>query len=371
MKIGVITWWRNNYGSILQAYALQQILNDFDNIDCEIISQYDKNPANAKNFLKKAKQIGLFSALRRAFWRFMFPNLKNRASAMQSFIKENLKVSKRSYNDSTIAESNEIYDAFICGSDQIWNPNLTKLDSIYWLNFVEKGKRKFAYAPSIGVEDLSEETQTIIRENLSDFCGISCRELGGTKLLNSVLNKQECIKVVDPTLLVNKLVWDNLSVNFENHRPYVFVYFLRCDKEARKFVENFAKEKHLDIVNFPFLEAEYIEKYDLKFGDKKVWDASPAEFISYIRNADYVFTDSFHASVFSIIYHKDFYIFPKKGKAQMQRLISLLNENGIDNRIINEFGDILDIKPINWDNIDIIMENNRKLSYDFARKIIE
>lgn len=371
MKTGIITWWRNNYGSILQAYALQQVLNEFDDVEYEIISQYDKNPANAKNFFRKIRQIGFLNTLKRTFWRFMFPKLKNRTSAMQNFISKNLKVSEKSYNSENIAETNKIYDTFICGSDQIWNPKLTSLDSIYWLKFADKSKKKIAYAPSIGVEELSETEQKTVRENLSDFSGISCRELGGTKLLNSVLKDKECIKVVDPTLLVKKAVWDNISENFSDCKPYVFVYFLRCDKSARKAVEKFAKEKNLGIVTFPFLEAEYTEKYDFIFGDKKVWDASPADFVSYIRNADYVITDSFHASVFSIIYHKEFYVFPKKGKAQMQRLVSLISENGMDNRIVKCYEDISAVKPVDWQKTDLIMEKNRKSSYDYLKKSLE
>ncbi len=372
MKTGIITWWRNNYGSILQAYALQKVLDEFDDVDYEIISQYDKNPANAKNFFRKIRQIGFANTLKRTFWRFMFPNLKKRTSAMQNFISKNLKVSKKSYNSQNISETNKIYDAFICGSDQIWNPNLTATDSFYWLNFAEKSKKKIAYAPSIGVEKLSEDEQKIIRKNLSDFCGISCRELSGTKLLNSILDEnQKCVKVVDPTLLVKKSVWDNISKKFSNCKPYVFVYFLRCDKSPRKYVEKFAKEKNLEIVTFPFLEAEHIEKYDFRFGDKKIWDASPEDFISYIRNADYVITDSFHASVFSIIYHKEFYVFPKKGKAQMQRLISLMSENGLNNRIVKSFEDISAVKPADWKRVDSIMAESRQKSYDYLKKSLE
>lgn len=365
MKIGVLTWWRNNYGSILQAYALQQVINEKEDLECEIISQYDKNPATAANFINKIRQIGIKDAVNRAFWRFFFPKLKGRSVSMQKFISDNLNVSDINYNNDTIYNANNVYDGFICGSDQIWNPSLTRTDSIYWLKFVEKNKLKMSYAPSIGVTSLDKETEEKIAENLLYFDAVSCRELAGTEYLSSIMKNGSCCKVVDPTLLVSKKVWDKISDDHSNRKPYIFVYFLRCSAEQRKMVEKFADQKGLDIVNMPFLEAEYIEKYDFKFGDEKVWDASPADFISLIRNSEYVFTDSFHASVFSIIYHRTFYVFPKNGKSQMQRLISLLEENGIGNRIINNYDDIICQDDIIWSEVENKISDNRSASENY------
>lgn len=368
MKIGIITWWRNNYGSILQAYALQSVLNNFKNTECEIISQYSKNPANAKNFFKKLKYSGFSDTFKRAFWKFCFPKMRERTVAMNDFITNNLKISDSVYNESNICETNKIYDAFICGSDQIWNPTLTKLDSMYWLTFAECQKIKVAYAPSIGVKSVSHETAEKIRNNLSSFNGVSCRELSGTKLLNEVLGDNSCIKVADPTLLAEKQIWDDISGERKISEPYIFVYFLRCGKMQRKMVEKFAEEKKLKIVTMPILEPENAELSEFSFGDIKVWKASPSDFISYIRYADYVFTDSFHSSVFSIIYKRRFYIFPKKGKAQMERLISLLKENGISNRIIEKYEDIEAIKDVDWEKTEKLIASNRKSSYDYLKR---
>ncbi|MDE6425622.1 MAG: polysaccharide pyruvyl transferase family protein [Ruminococcus sp.] len=371
MKIGVITWWRNNYGSILQAYALQQALKELGYSDCEVISQYDKNPATVKNLFKKLGSLGLTSTIKIGFWKFGFSKMKNRTAAMMNFVNKHLQVSDVNYTEQTIQNANNIYDTFICGSDQIWNPTLTKLNSIYWLTFVKGEKRKIAYAPSIGVKSLIPEQKGIIQHNLSTFNAVSCREISGTRLLNGVLGNHKCKKVVDPTLLVKKQVWDMLSDTSKNEEKYIFVYFLRCGKEQRKIVEKFAQSKNLKIFSMPFLEPEFAEMYDLFFGDRKVWGASPADFITYIRNAEYVFTDSFHASVFSIIYHRDFYVFPKKGKAQMERLLSLFHENGIEDRIVNSIEEISTKKTIDWDMVDQMVDSHRKDSQNYLRTALE
>lgn len=371
MKIGIITWWRNNYGSILQAYALQQALNEMGYPDCEIISQYDKNPANVKNIFKKIGSIGFGNTIKRGFWKFCFPKMKKRTYAMMKFIREHLNVSDTSYTEQTIQNAGSAYDCYICGSDQIWNPTLTKLNSMYWLTFVNEKKRKIAYAPSIGVKELTHGQRTTIQENLCSFKAVSCRELSGTKLLNDVLGANRCKKVVDPTLLVERKVWDHLSSAKAGKEKYVFVYFLRCSKKQRQIVEQFAHRKHLKIVTMPMLEPEYVEKYDMFFGDHKVWEASPADFITYIRNAEYVFTDSFHASIFSIIYHRTFFVFPKKGKAQMERLFSLLQENGIGNRIVNSIEDLSAKPAIDWDDVEQKIESNRKESKAFLYNAFE
>lgn len=371
MKIGVITWWRNNYGSILQAFALQKVMNNFENVECEIISQYDRNPANRNNLIKKIKKNGISKTFKRSFWKFCFPKMRERTATMNLFISRNLRISEKIYNERSIYESNKIYDGFICGSDQIWNPTLTKLDSMYWLTFVDTGKIKVAYAPSIGISNANPEEISKIRTNLSNFDGISCRELSGKNFINSILEDRKCLKVVDPTFLVDKKVWDDISKKRLISCPYIFVYFLRCGKSQKKIVEKFAKKRKLKIVTIPFLEPENANLFELKFGDIKAWNASPADFISYIRNAEYIFTDSFHSSVFSIIYNKEFYIFPKKGEAQMERLISLLEENNIGNRIINKYEDIDSLNSIDWEKTNQCIIDNRKISFEYLKEFFE
>lgn len=373
MKIAGITWWRNNYGSVLQAYALQLVLNEFDNIEYEIINQYSEKVASVDNFFVKFKTLGFKKTFHRIVWKFGTKKLRNRNSALQKFVDERLKTSDKRYREDFIQEADECYDGFICGSDQIWHPELTSLNSMYWLTFVNPDKLKIAYAPSIGVDQVTEEQKHMIRKNLSTFNAISCREESGRKLLCSIIEKDDCETVLDPTLLVDRTVWDRICPPRRFPQSYIFVYLLRGTKEQRIFVEKFARVKNLKIVTMPYLDYEHINQYDKKFGDIKYWDASPSDFISVIRYAKFVFTDSFHCMIFSCLYHRDFYLFPKIGKHQMNRLTDLQNMFRLSNRMIGKnttMNDLESMKTIDWNRVDSVIAEKRLKSKSYLEKAL-
>mgnify|MGYP001096524716 CR=1 FL=1 len=358
MRVGVITWWRNNYGSILQALALQQKLNQYNNLKYEIICQYGKKSTSVDNVFDKIKSVGLIETCKRVFWKVAFKGLRKRNKRMQQYVDENLKVSSNQYNEHNIADSNKYYDIFICGSDQIWNPDLVATDSMYWLSFVEKDKKKIAYAPSFGINTITEKQKEQINNNLRTFKSISCRETSGSRAINQIIGEKKCDTVLDPTMLIEREYWDSISEDKIYKGKYIFVYLLRGTVEQRKYIEKIARDKKLPIVSIPFLDYEKINLYDLKFGDFKFWDADPSDFISAIRHAEYVFCDSFHCIVFSILYHRPFYVFPKVGadgkvkKSQISRMTDLLELVEIKNRILFENkGADLD-SEIDWNKAD-------------------
>ena len=358
MKVGSITWGRNNYGSILQALALQQKLNQYNDLQYEIICQFGKKSTSVDNVFDKIKSVGLAETCKRVFWKVAFKGLRLRNKKMQQFVDENLKVSNQQYNEHDIADSNKYYDTYICGSDQIWNPDLVPTDSMYWLPFVEKGKNKIAYAPSFGASTVTEKQKEQIKANLSTFKAVSCRENSGARTINQIIGEKKCEAVLDPTMLIERDYWDTISEDKIYDEKYIFAYMLRGTAAQRKYIEKIARERNLKIVSIPFLDYEKIDPYDLKFGDYKLWDANPAEFISAIRHAEYVFCDSFHCIVFSILYHRPFFVFPKVGadgkvkKSQISRMTDLLELAEIKNRILldNEEAD-LDAE-IDWNNSD-------------------
>ena len=373
MRLAGITWWRNNYGSILQAYALQTVIQQFDNIEYEILCQYGKKIASASNFLDKLKTIGLKDTVKRIFWKFGLPGLKRRNQNIQKFVDEKLHVSIQEYPEDIVQQANTDYDGFICGSDQIWNPKLTELSSMYWLGFAAPDKLKIAYAPSIGVDALTDIEKIQIKKNLSSFQAISCREESGTRLINEILEENRCTTVLDPTLLVDRSIWDSFSEKRWHQEPYIFAYMLRGNKEQRKFIESFAKKKKLKIITMPFLDTEKIELYDFEFGDIKFWDAGPEEFINAIRYAEYVFTDSFHSMVFSCLYHRPFFVFPKIGPAQLNRLVGLQRLLKIDSRMIETFSleSLESMKPINWTRVDQILLKEREKSNKYLHDALQ
>lgn len=371
MKLAGLTWWRNNYGSILQAYALQKAINEIPNIEYEIINQYGKKIVSVDNLLDKLRTIGLRKTIYRVVWKFGFKNLRRRNKKLQNFVDNKLNISARQYTEKSIYEANKYYDVFICGSDQIWNPNLTELGGMYWLTFVDEKKCKIAYAPSIGIGKLSDQQEKKVKDNLSTFKAVSCREVNGATLISNITGKP-CHIVLDPTLMVERKIWDEICTKRKYNEPYIFTYLLRGTKEQRKIIEKFAEIKKLSIITIPFLETDFIEWYDFKFGDIKFWDCAPDEFISLIRNAEYVFTDSFHGTVFSCLYHIPFFIFPKIGKNQMIRLIDLQDALNIKSRLVRVEKDImrLEDEKIDWCNVDEMLDNKRKFSQRYLKSAI-
>lgn len=368
MKLGGLTWWRYNYGSILQAYALQEKLNSYPEVDYEIVCQYGKKVTSGSNLIDKLRRYGLIVTIKKIIWKFGLKKLRSRNNKIQAFMDNYLKVSDKEYKEENMEIANDYYDGFVCGSDQIWNPELVGTNSIYWLNFAHENKIKIAYAPSVGVNKVTKDQASEIRANLKNFKAISSREENGTKLINDILKENKCSTVLDPTMLVSRKIWDNVSADKLYQEKYIFVYMLRGTKEQRKFIEKFAKKKNLKIVTMPFLDAERIEPYDFWFGDIKLWDADPSEFISAIRYAQYVFTDSFHSMVFSCLYHRDFFVFPKIGKAQLNRLTTLQEMLEIKGRMINKdttIGQLEEVSEIDWEKVDNILQRKRKISEEF------
>lgn len=374
MKIGIITWWRANYGSILQAYALQNVIKNFDLGECEIVAQYDKNVISLANLLNKIKTIGIIKTAKKGITLFLFQGIKKRNKCWEEFINNNLTISKRSYNDINICDANDEYDVFLCGSDQIWNPYNADLNSIYWLGFVNDEKGKIAYAPSTGITDASNEIKNKIRENLKGFKYISCREKSGTDFLNSLIKNNRCVHVLDPTLAIPKEFWDKLSDTKKDNEPYVFAYFLRGTKEQRSAVSQFAKKRNRKLVSIPFLDSEKLVFSDLTFGDIKYWGPTLEEFISLIRNAESIFTDSYHCSIFSCIYHRPFFVFPKKATAQTERIRDLLELFKLENRMVIDIREIEKMNVIcekEWERVDKIIEEKRRISLEYLKNALE
>lgn len=155
---------------------------------------------------------------------------------------------------------------------------------------------------------------------------------------------------------------------------YIFAYILKGTKQERKTIEKFAKSQGIPVLTIPFLDGEHLVPYDIKFGDVKLWDASPSDFISAIRNAEYVFTDSFHCMVFSCFYHKKFYVFQKKGKLQMSRILGLQDLLLTGNRVVSSdcAPEIIENMPeINWELTEERIQKYRNSSREYLIDAIE
>ncbi len=324
-KIGIVTHYykSNNYGGNLQAYALCEYINKRFGYDAEQISYNRSAKYNLKCFIRETV---LF--LRDYKNLFLVFKLKKRIKAILSFNQQKIRHSTP-FTDSTIYRTNKVYDAFITGSDQVWHP--IAVCPVYLLDFVQKGKTKFSYAASLAVDEISDETREKFRKSLESYTGISVRENNVVSILDDVTEKNvEC--VLDPTLLLEPEDWDKVCEKCDIPEKFVFCYYLGDDDNLRDIASKYAVKRNLRIVTLPHIHGFYRE-CDAKFGDYGLYDVSPAQFITLIKNAETVFTDSFHASVFSIIYKKNFYVFERNSKQSMaSRLYTLTEMFGLEGR---------------------------------------
>ena len=390
LKIGVLTYFYNvdNYGAQLQAYALTKYLNSIENVSCEQIL-YDKLKCGA------LKKRNVFSLLRRCLGGVKRAIIKlknvryivqahNRVLLYRQFQDECVSHSSVVYNQKNMYKTNDLYDCFIVGSDQVWNP--AWYDEVMLLTFVNKNKYKFSYAASVCAEKFDELQERIYKKDLSSFDAVSVRENSAVKLL-SMVSSLSIEQVLDPTLLFSGDIYDQLKFQKIINEKYIYCYFLGENFDDRLIATEFAKKHDLKIATIPHIFKRY-RKCDNGFGDILLKDIGPKEFISLIKHAEYVFTDSFHASVFSHIYKRNFFVFNRKGfKAMNDRIYSLTDLFDTGDRFCDSkekctLEYIESLPPINYDrefpkfeamkekSINFLKDNLKKCKYEQNTKNI-
>ena len=320
MKVGIITHYYNshNYGGLLQAYALCEILCD-NGINAEQICFRFNGESN---YCENHKVLSILLNPK-AIIRYIFRSIQNRSvikiQRKRSIRKKKYKDfelsiphSKTVYDKDDVENANQEYDIFITGSDQIWN--LDWFTEAFFLTFVSKNNKKMAYGASIGHSKLSEAQKEVYQKYLSDFDKISVRESSAKTLLEGVLDNKdisvEC--VVDPTLLLSREQWDKITSKRIIKRNYVLCYLFGNDERSRVLAERYAELNGLMVVTIPhLLDYPEITSSDIGFGDRQLFDISPSDFISLIKYSACVFTNSFHACVFSRLYSVPFFVFDR------------------------------------------------------------
>lgn len=370
-KIGIITLYNNNnnYGGLAQAYALCTYLNGLGYIAEQL--NFNKTTGLSGSFKDRISMHidvkGTRGAVQGCTWlvswlfekvvlkKYNRHNLNKYSDELnlrkQAFNKfrESIPHSQL-YNSVTISECGKDYDYFICGSDQVWKPGV--IQDAFVLKFVPEGKRKISYATSIAIQGINKRKWfcDYLKSNLETFQSISVREKGTQKELATLLGKDVDL-VVDPTLLLDKNEWNNITTERIIDEKYIFTYFLGSCKKQRDFVKRAAANSKCKIVAIPFAGESYVKK-DEEFGDYRLFDIGITEFFSLIKYADVVITDSFHAVCFSRIFEKEFYVLERKVKSNSDkmnsRIESILQMMGLNERLISEMTDICVIPTIDY-----------------------
>lgn len=366
MRVGLVPLLYNeyNYGGVLQFYALQRILKS-NNIECDIIFFNNDEKAFCLELPVRKK---ILLNIKIALYKIIYGK---HSVTEKNIIEENIKKRKlkidafkqlhysQVVNEASISYSD--YDAIVCGSDQIWNPNWARRRC--FLEFVPDEINKVIYAASLGCESMSKEQKAQFEPRIERLQYVSLREQSGKAILDSFIKDKDIKVVLDPTLLLLPEDWNNIVVE-PKEKGYVFTYFLGKYDDKIEYIGEFAKRKGLKIINIPFASGE--KNDDVCFGDLQIKDADPGEFIGLIKNAEYIFTDSFHACVFSVLFKKEFYAFQRDNSKKMQgRINTLLYNFNLPNRFIEVGTDLDMISSIDYQNNDMIQESLRGDSLAF------
>jgi hypothetical protein len=334
MKIALITiHCTTNYGAALQAYATKKILSQFGEVN---IIDYQNR------FLAHQVDLIRFDATRHGILKFMHDLLRLpyriiTLKKFRRFVQSNFDLTpKLTAGELTIGKANK-YDVYVCGSDQIWNPEIVSVnkvvDPIFFLSFAPKGVKKISYGSSIGHYHYSLEERRQVADYLKEFSLITTREDDGVEKLSKILPDKDIHHVLDPTLLFSKKEWlEAFQISAgKSEKKYLLVYSVPRTELLKKAVKYYANKTGLEVVVidqalFPLVKANrYIRSGGL------------VEFVELFANADFVVTDSFHGVCFSVNFGKPF-IAISPGK-RANRITSLLTLLGIKGRlVINEDG---------------------------------
>lgn len=349
MKSATITWITyNNCGTYLQAYALQHIIKSMG-IDNRII---DDSPVVYNSWIK-AKIIRILRNIRET---------KNSTYYIyKKFAKSYLNIDRNYIIPKDLEKK---YDIFICGSDQIWSVYLP-FKSFYYLDFTNK--KKIAYAPSTSTGLSTEEYIKNVKYLIERFDAISVREEDDAKMLSEFINKN-IITVLDPTLLLTPNDWTRIEIPVYDS-GYVICYFLTPNERYLNYAINYAKKNNKLLYIFS------TDKTYANFGDKRI-PSGPREFVSYIHHADKVLTDSYHASIFSILFKKDFTTFARFKESsdsnQNSRIENLFTKLNISFHFIREeeLTKADEISIPDYDLVYQILDDEKAKSIEFLKNAI-
>lgn len=371
-KIAIMTFSRaHNYGSILQAYALQKYITENYDCECDIIDFSNQNQTEMYSVFKKNNSIK--NIIKNIIGFCFYPIMNREFNDFENFINKNLKFSKKQYkNSNEMDELNEIYDIFISGSDQVWNIKCRDADDAYFLNYVHD-KKKIAYAPSFGAQDIntcSNEPEKY-KKYLNDFDCLSIRENNGKKWIKNLIGKEVPV-LIDPTMFYKKEEWYNLMSEPFIKKPYILYYSFHFTQEVNKAVKKISRKLGLPVV---ILSAHaWIYNTCSLYGFSLAKHSSPAEFLRLINDATIVLSNSFHGTVFSAIYEKNFwFLYGSIQDPTDDRALTLVKQIGIEDRILKleEIDNCnFNVMP-NYEEVDKKLNNLRKDAFDYLNRSIE
>ncbi|WP_286034273.1 polysaccharide pyruvyl transferase family protein [Fusobacterium necrogenes] len=352
-KIYILTFQEaenKNFGAILQSFAVQNLLGNFE-----------KNTKLIDYRLKKRNLLGKIKA-------------EIEGKGFKEFHNKFLKKTKKITSLKLLKSLNKETDIFIVGSDQVWRKPIVDIAGFnFYFDFVDNNKKKIAYAASFGVdywegdEKLTEEIKPLIKR----FDHISVREESGIDICKNTFGIDNVVCVLDPTLMIDKKDYQPILDDWKDKSHLKRKYIAHMFLDDTEQLKNGSKK----IANYLGAEINYIKGKTLNiFGKTITLYNKVSQWLTYIKDAELVITDSFHCTVFSIIFHKKFIVVANQLRG-IARLETLLKKVGLENRFFTNIDDVLESgildKEIDYQEVDKRLDIHRKYSMEFLKKALE
>jgi hypothetical protein len=394
LKIGCVIAYgkgHNNYGTSLQGYAM---IKKIQELGCKVeVIDYEKRLSLKEKivYVINALRVGEINELCNRFFvnrmKRVYPQYGNgvklRTNAVDAYkMKKIIPFFQKYIGYKALREGSKNYDYVVVGSDQVWTP-LSLPNKFFNLLFVSDSVKKVAYASSFGVSEIPKFQQAATGKYLDRFYKISVREQRGKEIVES-LSHQKAYVVVDPTLLLSREEWEkeiseDISETTQANKsrtlgePYIFCYLISPNVEARQQTKMLSEQTGLPIIAIRHME-QYRE-IDETIGDEVPYSVDPNDFVRYISKAAYICTDSFHCTVFSILFHRQFMTFFRSSNNEKtnrnSRIGSLFDILEIPKDHLYS-GDITQIKnTVNWENVDNNISTLRSRSMAYLQTALQ
>lgn len=297
-KVGIITFLHNNnFGSTLQAYALQKVIGSLG-YDCVHLDYRPDTKEKILNLLRSGNDPKLIlEGLRKRSVQAEQAGARVKTGTFTDFYRNRMRLTKVCHNRGELKTESAGMDLLVAGSDQIWSP--VWLNPAYFLDFAAPSQKKLSYAASLGVQQLPAAGKIRkFRSLLKDFGPVSVREEEGARLLKEMTGTDAAV-MPDPVCLLKREEWEEIAETPAETKPYILCYFIGESETYWKRVEEIRTATGAEVIVLPVTAASYEKKrYTLADG------VSPEAFLGYVKNAAAVCTDSFHCSVFTLIFGK-------------------------------------------------------------------
>lgn len=376
MKIGIFTILNvNNYGAELQCCALYRKLHKMG-YDVEVVNfLFGINPDHdfkderltVPISLKQIIKVKLLPIVQNLFCLFHQKNKLLRNKRFDEFHNKYNRLTKTVYPSvKSLYDANFDYDVICIGSDQVWNYEKGYSLEPFLACFDKKGTKKVSYASSIGLSVISKEAEEVFKKWLSEFSWLSVREQQASKLLGNLLNRNIDV-VLDPTLILDSQEWLEVAkFDMCPKEKYLLVYIVTikpCDY-VLKLARHIAKQRNLKIVRI------CRDAYPEHSGNdvQEILTAGPSDFVGLFAKAEYVVTNSFHGTVFSVNFSKPFYSVIKNQHSTNSRLTGILQRLELENRIVPIGSSLPPISDIDYTIPAEKLKNERQHSLEYIRK---